>query len=157
MYDAFVLYFVNPVSDELNIFIQIARWTAPLATASGIIYIVQRLWKNLSWRINCLSGDCVEVYSDADIEVNMDEENQIQMYPNPAKEVLYINMEQASGGQVTVQITDLSGKEILSLQQQTQAGSSSIPVQISALSSGIYLVQVHTEAGMRYISKLTKE
>lgn len=71
MYDAFVLYFVNPVSDELNVFIQIARWTAPLATASGIIYIVQRLWKNLSWRINCLSGDCVEVYSDADIEVNM--------------------------------------------------------------------------------------
>lgn len=93
----------------------------------------------------------------SDVEVNMNEENQIQMYPNPAKDVLYIQVEQSTGGQVTVQVNDLSGKEILSLQQQAQAGSSSIPVQLSGLSSGIYLVQVQTESGMRYISKLTKE
>ena len=99
----------------------------------------------------------IPVSKSSDVEVNMNEENQIQMYPNPAKDVLYIQVEQSTGGQVTVQINDLSGKEILSLQQQAQAGSSSIPVQLSGLSSGIYLVQVQTESGMRYISKLTKE
>ena len=71
MYDAFVLYFVNPVSDELNVLIDIARWTAPLATTSGILYIVQKLWKDLAWRMRCLTGDCVEIYSDTDITVNM--------------------------------------------------------------------------------------
>ena len=51
LYAAFALYFVNPVSEAYNLLIGIARWLAPLMTASGVLLLMKNalreLWNRL--------------------------------------------------------------------------------------------------------------
>lgn len=72
LYASFALYFTNPISDAYNGFIEFARWTAPLVTATAILCILQNVWKNLRWRFAGLSKDSVAVYSDEDIKIEFD-------------------------------------------------------------------------------------
>ena len=56
-YCSFVLYAVNPVSDELNVLIHIARWTAPAALASGLLMTVKALWRRVRSYFTLLHRD----------------------------------------------------------------------------------------------------
>ena len=47
-----------------NLMVQVARWTAPLATASGIIMLFAPLVRRLRARFNKLRGNSVAVYGD---------------------------------------------------------------------------------------------
>ena len=75
LYASMALYFVNPVSDEYNILIEIARWTAPLATATTILRMFRDAWDVIQCRF-CLwgQGDKVAVYSDEQIEFYLKKE-----------------------------------------------------------------------------------
>lgn len=65
LYASFALYFTNPISDEYNICVEIARWTAPLVTATTILCAFQNVWESLKNRISLLwKKDKVAVYSD---------------------------------------------------------------------------------------------
>lgn len=68
-YASFALYFTNPVSDSYNIWIEMARWTAPLATATAVLSLFENVWKNILWWFHSLSGDSVAVCSDSDIQI----------------------------------------------------------------------------------------
>lgn len=71
LYAAFALYFTNPVSDAYNAYIEIARWTAPLVTATAILCALQSVWESLRNRILLLGKkDSVSVYSDSDYRVS---------------------------------------------------------------------------------------
>lgn len=69
LYASMALYFVNPVSDGLNIWIEAARWTAPLASATALLYTFTKLLAYLKWRIGCSFHDSVAVYTDSDIKI----------------------------------------------------------------------------------------
>lgn len=66
-YASFALYFTSHISEGYNLWIEIARWTAPLVTATAILCTVQRAWNSVSCRV-CLFGkrDSVAVYTDED-------------------------------------------------------------------------------------------
>lgn len=65
LYASFALYFTNPISDEYNIYVEIARWTAPLVTATTILCALQSVWESLKCRFHLLGKkDRVAVYSD---------------------------------------------------------------------------------------------
>ena len=71
LYAAFALYFTNPVSDAYNISIEIARWTAPLVTATTILCALQSVWETLKCRIALLGKmDKVAVYSDEECHIS---------------------------------------------------------------------------------------
>ena len=72
LYASFALYFTNPISDAYNGFIEFARWTAPLVTATAILCVLQNVWKNICWRFAGLSKDSVAVYSDEDIRIEFE-------------------------------------------------------------------------------------
>lgn len=72
LYASFALYFTNPVSDSYNLCIEIARWTAPLATATAILSIFESAWKNILWWFRGFSGDSVAVYCDSDMRIAFD-------------------------------------------------------------------------------------
>jgi hypothetical protein len=38
-----------------------------------------------------------------------------------------------------------------------EAGNTVIPMNISSLASGVYMIQLSSDNGMKYVSKLTKE
>ena len=42
LYASFALYFTNPISDAYNGFIELARWTAPIAMVGAILEVLQK-------------------------------------------------------------------------------------------------------------------
>ena len=71
IYAAFALYFTNPVSDAYNVYIEIARWTAPLVTATAILCVLQSTWETLRNRFLLLGKkESVSVYSDSEIKIS---------------------------------------------------------------------------------------
>lgn len=81
LYSSFALYFTNPISDAYNIYIEIARWTAPLVTATTILYVIKDAWKSINWRISVFNKkDSIAVYSDENCEIST-EKNIRVIYP----------------------------------------------------------------------------
>lgn len=78
LYASFALYFTNPVSDAYNIGIEIARWTAPLATAASILYVLRDIWKSFRDRIRLFwKEDSVAVYTDEACEILFEEKTAV--------------------------------------------------------------------------------
>lgn len=65
LYCSFALYFTSHISDAYNVYIEIARWTAPLVTATTILCVLQNVWESFKCRLDLLfKKDSVAVYSD---------------------------------------------------------------------------------------------
>ena len=62
LFCSMLMYFLNYSDTPPNILIEIARWTAPLATASGILLAIVSLQESLVNRVKYLRGDSVAVY-----------------------------------------------------------------------------------------------
>lgn len=73
--------------------------------------------------------------------LSTENENSVQasVYPNPAKDVFYIQLTGANDGKYTLQITDVVGK-IVSSGIYTFANNSPVSFQTSDWNSGIYLI-----------------
>lgn len=70
VYASFALYFVNPVSDGYNRWIEFARWTAPLVTATAILCVLKTVWQSVKWYLTLwVSKDSVAVYSNEDTKI----------------------------------------------------------------------------------------
>lgn len=63
LYYSVGLYGLNFNSSAINIWIEIARWTAPFVVGAGIIAAVQRAYDYLNCRILCMYKDATAVYS----------------------------------------------------------------------------------------------
>lgn len=74
LYAGFALYFTNPVSDAYNGYIEFARWTAPLVTATAILCVLGSVWSNITCWFKCLWKDSVAVYSDEEIKIKFDKD-----------------------------------------------------------------------------------
>ena len=57
-----LMYFMSYGDTPPNILIEIARWTAPLATASGIMLVAVSLKESLINHVKYLRGNSVAVY-----------------------------------------------------------------------------------------------
>jgi len=75
----------------------------------------------------------------------------INMYPNPARDEVMINYELSRTEQVQVNIFDMKGMNVMNIaNEKQQAGPRSLKVNISALSKGIYIMQVKLEDKQAY-------
>jgi photosystem II stability/assembly factor-like uncharacterized protein len=77
--------------------------------------------------------------------------NQLNIYPNPAKDVVNINLTEKTTG--IVSIYDLNGKLLF---QQEEENKNHIKIQINNLKKGIYLVELKTDT-KQYSTKLIVE
>lgn len=74
-----------------------------------------------------------------------------KLYPNPAQEVVYLKLEQATSGQTyNISISDLMGKTI---HQVANYNSSIVRYDVSHLPKGVYVIEVSQE-DKRYVQKL---
>ncbi|MCW3120558.1 MAG: peptidase, partial [Flavipsychrobacter sp.] len=79
----------------------------------------------------------------------------ITIHPNPANDVLNIDVTNINAAHITVTITDVQGKTIIS--KETKGGNNiSMPVDISSLQPGMYFATVNT-GSQRSISKFVKQ
>lgn len=69
----------------------------------------------------------------------------LSIYPNPAKDQVYLNLGKPADYRGQIKLMDLSGRQVLEL--EIGPGQSTIQVDISSLSGGVYLVS-WVEAGL---------
>lgn len=75
------------------------------------------------------------------------DDDHFQVYPNPASNILMINSNLAKDSRVNIEILDLSGQIIKSVQQYKYqlSGNQNVSVDVSSLINGIYFVQLRTD------------
>jgi hypothetical protein len=76
---------------------------------------------------------------------------QVLLYPNPVQGILHIEGEFIQPGETyTLQLSDFTGRLLIN---ETRSGSE---IDLSSLSSGIYIINIQSEAG-RYSGKVMKQ
>ena len=72
--------------------------------------------------------------------------NSINVFPNPAHDLLHINLSLTREENLQLEIFDLMGKMVFSKQEQVLAGSHTLDCNIENLSKGIYVLKVNGSA-----------
>ncbi len=99
-----------------------------------------------------LSGsDSLHLYGSLGINSLTDSENYFHIYPNPMNETSNIEFYNSKSGQVSIEVFDVTGRVITSLNKQIQKGNNTF--EISGLNAGVYIVNVLTTK-LRYAVNL---
>ncbi len=80
-------------------------------------------------------------------------EPKLIVYPNPAKDIISVNLIDANQLIKDIKIFDLQGKEVLKL----QSNSAQQKIDISNLPSGVYLIKGKTNLGQDFSRKFVKQ
>ncbi len=80
----------------------------------------------------------------------------LTVYPNPTQETLILELESAYRGEVTLEISDVSGRRITHFQPRKVGEKLVQHLPIRELPRGLYLLQVE-EGGQRKVQKFVKE
>ncbi len=80
---------------------------------------------------------------------------QVIIYPNPAEDVVNVNLQSTKDSKVNISLTDATGKVCLQQQRNLKTGYNKLMLNTSELSQGIYFVQTTTEDGIVKTSKLS--
>ena len=65
-YYSFALYAVNPLYEEKNIFIEIARWLAPAVVASGLLVFIKEISQRIKDFFVCSKKNSFALYGDSE-------------------------------------------------------------------------------------------
>jgi hypothetical protein len=119
---------------------------------SNLILIGELEFDELSTlNINIRANDGYETY-DQSFTLTINEvlgfsseaRNTLGIYPNPGNDRFQINMESDLRGDVTIKVSDLSGKIIHQATLFKHAQKFTYPIDMSAVQTGIYLIELRT-------------
>jgi len=79
--------------------------------------------------------------------------SRLVIYPNPAKESVFVSYEATRASEAHLQVIDLSGRIVISAQHKIVAGSNILQTDISSLKKGIYIIQLK-DGGLMLTNKL---
>lgn len=97
---------------------------------------------------NNIYFDNFVIGSNTGISETLKKDMAFNVYPNPMSEVAYAQFELKQSEDVTVEVMDLIGRSVKTVQQGTMpAGIHSLPISKANLTPGIYLVNVTTAKG----------
>lgn len=90
-------------------------------------------------------GEAVDwIYKKLDVQENMLQSVEVNIFPNPAKDILNLTVVSRNAEQVTINITDIYGVNILRREQLLDAGTNNIRIDISKfdIPPGNYLLHL---------------
>jgi hypothetical protein len=79
------------------------------------------------------------------------------VYPNPTIDRVHIDVLSSKASRLKIEITDISGKTLISQEQDIAEGSSSVLLSTGTLASGMYAIKASLADGTEVISKLLKQ
>lgn len=88
-----------------------------------------------------------------EFENTNDELSMMELYPNPAQNLVHIAIPTAIQTQLSVEIYDLSGKQIIQRQYESQVGKTNINMDLYDIENGSYILRL-TDGQKQYQSKL---
>jgi uncharacterized protein (TIGR02145 family) len=104
--------------------------------------LVQNLTQGTSLTLN--GSDVLHLLGTVGIEqIKSDENNSLQIYPNPVIVIGTVEFEMPTAGHVTIDLFDITGKKAASTQNKLQAGTQTF--NVSGLNNGIYTVNVKSD------------
>lgn len=80
----------------------------------------------------------------------------ISVYPNPASDLLHIDLTAENTSSATIKLFDMSGRLIQQVVAQSQIGINSFEMDINKLANGIYTLQVFEDNKLSYTQRVTK-
>jgi hypothetical protein len=78
------------------------------------------------------------------VTIRYDAPSSITIFPNPAKEVVNIQLRMPAGG-VFLQLIDASGRTLKTLQLSSSGSTLSTTVDVSGLARGLYYIRAGSE------------
>lgn len=103
--------------------------------------IANQYWQSFSNRFQHYAGfevDC-NLTSIENVEIN----NAIRIYPNPVNEKLFFNIDAKDSEEVSLQLFDLNGQELLNRSFPVQVGNTLYYANLPDLASGMYIVNIN--------------
>ena len=101
--------------------------------------------------ISMRAVDCTGINS-----LNAHETN-FAIYPNPAQDLVYISSYSEKDKDVFIEISDVSGKMILTQILNLKKEKNDFPLDISSLAKGMYILKLRTDKGATQVIKFVKE
>lgn len=95
----------------------------------------------------------VELFTTVGIGLSMDYANRVKIYPNPASDVLNIQLIENTSLINNIRILDLLSNIIL----EKQINSQQTQLKVSSLASGIYIIEGYTEKGEVFREKFVRK
>ena len=80
----------------------------------------------------------------------------VSMYPNPVKDMLLIDYKSNRTENITIWISSLDGKRLLSKQMNALTGQNRYEINTSSLNEGIYMLTIHSNSTLIHVNKLVK-
>ena len=82
-------------------------------------------------------------------------ENNLKIYPNPTTGKVYVSFSNISGETAIIQVMDINGRLVKSESLgKLPSGETNYAFETSDVSAGMYIVNIHSDAGIRRVSKL---
>jgi hypothetical protein len=82
-------------------------------------------------------------------------ENNLKLYPNPTNGNVFVSFESIQGETATVHVIDINGRVVKAESLGKLApGATGVQVETSDLTSGVYIVNVISDSGIKRVSKL---
>ncbi|MBL7766737.1 MAG: DUF2341 domain-containing protein [Chitinophagaceae bacterium] len=81
----------------------------------------------------------------------------VNIYPNPAEDLLNIDLQAVKAQHTTIKVLDMSGRVIRQVQARTESGLNHMVINMEGLAQGIYSVQVMGNDHMIYTGKVSKQ
>jgi len=133
------------------------KWWANTAAGNGNVrfenIVVGNIFYNPNGDIGCQLIKHFVVANTTGLTENIERQNEIEVYPNPASAMAYIKFDLVKNQNVNYSITDVSGKLIQQKKLQNMAGGYE-HVDISKLQNGVYFISVELENKTRITKKL---
>lgn len=111
--------------------------------------------KSCFYRLKMTAADGKIFYSEI-IFVKAKAETEISCYPNPASDILKLSVNTLSSQTITIAITDVNGKTLLTNKSMIVSTVSTMDIPVQSLTRGIYFLRVSTDAEVKTI-KFTRE
>ncbi|MBK7569408.1 MAG: T9SS type A sorting domain-containing protein [Bacteroidetes bacterium] len=74
--------------------------------------------------------------------IEMQNLSEIQVYPNPTSDYLTVEIDASTAMQVSLEIKDLEGRNVLTINELCTVGKNSFGFDLRALANGLYLLQI---------------
>jgi hypothetical protein len=81
----------------------------------------------------------------------------VDIYPNPAKDVLYVDVYGAKAGKINIQLRDLTGRMIKQIAATSTEGLNRYMVSMNELSPAFYMVQVYENGKQTMVHQIRKD
>ena len=80
----------------------------------------------------------------------------VVLFPNPAKEVVNLGFTTDAPADMQIQLVDMLGRQVQTLQIGQQASGAMLPVDVQELPSGVYFLQINSKGTLYWTGKFIK-